>query len=186
MEVNDFVFDLGGLLSLGVTIVMIYISALKFKVHEDFFDKLKKIHGLRILPTTILLLIGGIALWLAVRTIGFFVIKQYIFKVNYSIKPSDIFTMIAYVLTANLCFTLLEALTLESDSKNEMIKGLIEVSLQATIIGFLTILPRYSDLTLLAAIGDSSNYVLIVITMLVSIVGLIFVRQRLIKEPSHT
>ena len=58
-----------------------------------------------------------------------------------------------------------------------MITGLIDVAIQAVIIGFLTLLPRYKDSDFLKNVGNSRGYVSIVISMVVSIVALVLVRQ---------
>ena len=119
------------------------------------------------------------------RVIGLYVIRRYILiengekAKNWTYAERDIFQMVSYVLTANLCFTLMRALALTAGNgqTSGVIRGLIDVAIQAVIIGFLTLLPRYKDSDFLKNVGNSRGYVSIVISMVVSIVALVLVRQ---------
>lgn len=182
MEIFDLVFDLGGLISFVATLIITIIIVLKYEIHKDFFETietLKKSNSFRILPIFLLLLVTFISLWLTVRAIGAYV-RRYIFTVNYTYLQRDIFTMMAYLLTTNLCLTLLRALTIKGNTQNGYVamKGLIDVAIQAVVIGFITFIPRYSG-SFLADIGGSSGYLLIALSMMLSIGVLLIARQHI-------
>ena len=181
MELFNITFDLGGIISLVATFLIAIIIVWKFKIHKDLFatlERLKKTYPFRIFPVLFLLLIAFISLWLTVRVIGIYVIKRYVLEVNYMYQQEDIFLMLAHLLTANLCFTLLRALAPKGKTQEEYVatKGLIDVAIQAVIIGFITFIPRYT--VFLKDISGSTRYILGVLSMMISIAVLVFARQR--------
>lgn len=186
MELFNIIFDLGGVLSLIATIIIATIIMLKFEIHKEIAETLKETPSMQVVVIPVLLLIGLISLWLTIRAIGIYTIKRYILTVNYSYQQENIFDMLALVLTTNMCFTLVKAFMLEGKNKsknkskneNTAIKGLIDVAIQAAIVGFITFIPRHHH-TFLALIGGSISYALIVVSIMVSIVVLVFARQRL-------
>ena len=192
LELLGVSFDEGGVLSLAVSIIVVVIIMWKYKTYSYITERLNSLKKdpLKIMIVVILISIGLTAVWITIRAIGFFAIS-YILTMNYNYQSGDIFTMLALILTANLCFTLFKALTLTVNGKNqsesardrnqndsETLKGLIDVSIQAVIIGFMTFAPKHSDSTFLKEVS-ANGYVLIVLSMIVSIVVLVFVRHRL-------
>lgn len=182
MELFGIIFDLGGILSLVATFVIFALILWKFKIYNKIsttIDELKNTYPLRVFPVLILLLIAFVSLWLTLRVIGVFVIKRYILEVNYMYKQEDIFLMLTYLLTANLCLTLLRALTPKDKGKtqdeSEATKGLISVAIQAVIIGLITFVSRHNLFT--KDFSDSASFMLIILSMLASIVVLIFARK---------
>lgn len=180
MELFNLTFDLGGVLSFVATVLIAILIVWKFKIHKDFsktLKELKKNYPLRIFPVLLLLLMAFISLWLTVRVIGVYVIKRYILTVNYVYKQEDVFSMVTYLLTANLCFTLLRALAPKGKTKDghKTLEGLIDVAIQAVIIGFITFIPRYS--LLLKEEGGAMSFMLVVLSMIVSIAVLILGRR---------
>lgn len=171
-----------------LAVVILIIVTKRSKVLGDIRQTLKKTDSLKIFPIVILLGVAGIALWITIRHIGLFVIRRYIEQVNYNYRPEDIFDMVAFLLTANLCFTLIRALAIEEtkdqsqvqsedDASKRTIRGLIDVAIQAILIGFITFIPR--SRTAYESTRTTINYVLIVIIMAVSIIVLVLARQRL-------
>lgn len=186
---KQFTFDWGGIFSLAATIVAIGVISDGFRSILKIFDDIAD--PLQIAIVLVLILVGSTSLWLTVRVIGLYVIRRYILMESgekakkWIYMERDIFQMVSYVLTANLCFTLMRALALTAGSKQSaggeqtsgVIAGLINVAIQAVIIGFLTLLPRYKDFQFLNKVGGPRGYVSIVISMIVSIVALVLVRE---------
>lgn len=81
----------------------------------------------------------------SVRVIGLFV-KHYLFEENYSYTPFEIFHVVSYVLTVNLCFTLFKAV--KTIAKDETVGGanargkkeMVSATILAVLIGVITFL----------------------------------------------
>lgn len=148
----------------------------------------------RSLGTAILLLgiAGIIGIWLSIRTFGIFTSKYIVEAMveskltNFPYFISDIFTMIGFILITNLCFTLVE--TLSKATKNnkqiETIQDLITTPIQATIIGLIIILPRYSDYLFISSVGGINGYIMVIGILLASLVVLCLLLLHL-KKPKH-
>ncbi len=111
---------------------------------------------------------GVIALWLAIRKSGLTVYNG-LFTEGYGYHTRDVFDIIAYILTANLCFTLMTTF-----SKLKETRHLVYVGIRAAIIGFLTFLPRYGDHNLIAAFGGGTlgiqGYMFVLSGILISLI----------------
>jgi hypothetical protein len=196
--------DLGGVVSFIATIIFILIIEWRFKIHKAIVDRLKGTKPLATLTILVLGLVWFFSLWLTIRVIGLYAVR-FILEDAYVYQTGDIFTMLAFVLTANLCFTLLSAFTMAgskdfSNSEKKVIKKnrtnpsnqkdrtmveLIEVAIQAVIIGFITFLPRYNDNSLLEKIGGINSYFLVLIIMIIAIVVFVFARGHLVENSSN-
>ena len=123
-----------------------------------------------------LLIIGFLSLWMTFRFTGLHLLK---FLTTNTYLPDQILNLLAWLLTTNLCFTLFNAFTLpdEGNNKNKL-EGLVNVSIQAIIIGIITFLPRNSTLQL-DLIGGATNYLMILIGLIISLSLLIILRERI-------
>jgi hypothetical protein len=132
--------------------------------------------------TLILAIAALIAMWLVIRTIGL-TIQKYIVEatpIGNGYFASDIFYVLSFILTANLCFTLYRTLASSKDGDGE--KGILNwivVPIQALIIGLVVILPRYNDKVLTDVIGGINGYVTVVAVFIGSLTLLCFVWDRL-------
>jgi hypothetical protein len=130
----------------------------------------------------ILAIVAVIAIWLVIRTIGL-TIQKYTTEATpsgYGYLTSDIFYVLSFILTANLCFTLFRTLGNINDGDGE--KGILDwitVPIQALIIGLVVILPRYNDPVLTDAIGGINGYVAVVAVFIGSLTLLCLVWDRL-------
>ncbi len=189
---NSLPFDFGSVSSLFVTFVIVLLFGMDTEiwcssrlaiVGKSDSEVRKSSLGIVILALGI---VGIIGIWLTVRTIGLFV-HRYIIEVMVNSKPtfypyfiSDIFTMIGFILIANLCFTLLRTLRDVGNNANigekgdpmVLVQDLITTPIQAIIIGLVTIIPRYGDDLFLASVGGMNGYVTVVGVSLVSLVVL--------------
>ena len=185
--------DREGFFSLVVVIVVLEILNYEFKAFNELKKKLGlllKTNPLRALTACTLLVIGLIGVWLAVRTIGLFAIKRYLLQENYNYFTQDILLMVAFILTANLCFTLIDAFTFGIEiksgkerrkNKEEVpIKQLVEVAIQAVIIAFITFIPKYEQPGG-KLVGE--DYVVVILGMMVSVIVLLFARKYSEMQP---
>jgi hypothetical protein len=168
--------DYAGVSSLFATLVVVLYFRIDSEMRDNYEDAIgknnhkEKSTGIVILALGIAALIG---IWLAIRTIGLF-IDRYVEVQNYVYLSSNVFTIVGFILLANLCFTLQRTLVNTRQQSNDIkrIRGLITAPIQAIIIGLITILPRYNDPTLLNYIGETYGYVALVAVLIAALVAL--------------
>jgi len=213
--------DLGGALSFAVTVVIIAAAVvLKYGDFGNAYGKLEKnIEKSRLsltVSTIAITLVGLVALWLAVRVTLLFA-ERYILspallsgfspKIDSSIEeledltvylPENVFLMVSYALIANLCFTLARTF-LTIGRPIDIPRELISVAIQAVLIGFITLVPRVSDVLFfprdpsiqaIERLIKMTGFVFIMIAMIVSVLVLLYSRERLDRlgrqpEPSE-
>ena len=193
-------WDWGSITSLMITFAIV----LWLKVDEEARNKLNKTYEDNLWRVGILILasIGLIGIWLAIRSMGLLFVK-YLVEETSEYLQGDIFTLISFILTANLCFTLLRTFaTIGEKEKNEggraqkpkdkktnnekeVTPKLIDVAMQVLIIGLITFIPRYYDQGLLSIIGSSYAYVTILLAMIIALAIVAYVRWRLSPQ-KHT
>jgi len=137
---------------------------------------------------------GLVAIWLAIRTAGVLLLK-YLIESNYVFMTSDVFTIISFILIANLCFTLQTTFSEIRGQKGknenadfETISGLLKATITAVIIGLITVLPRYSDFTLLQEVNGINGYLIVVAVLISSLVVLYILWERVhvrIQKGAH-
>jgi hypothetical protein len=164
--------DYGGVSSLLATLVIVLFFRIDSEMRDTYKlaivgkDKQKENSmGIVVLALGIAALIG---IWLAIRTIGVFV-NRYVGEQDYTYLTSDVFSIIGFILLANLCFTLQRTLV---SARQQRIQGLITAPIQAIIIGLITILPRYNDAGFLSTIGEMNGYVALVAVLVAALVAL--------------
>jgi len=179
-------WDWGGVWSLLLTTFVVWWA----KGPRWIISKLSTQEPLRCVVALIIVLVGLSGIWLSIRiTLLYFM--RYILEEGFIYTPTDIFEIIGFIATANLSLTLFRALTLgqkkgdrketREDSKN-IIRGLIEVAIQAVIIGLLTFIPGYNQSEFLNRVNGYVGYVAILIAMVVAMLVLVLSRHYLISE----
>lgn len=184
LELFGYLLDEGGIYTLIVTIILTLIIMWRYNLFnyiKENIDDLKSVDPLRILPILALLGLGLVSFWLTIRVIALYTIQRYLLDVSFNYHTRDIFEMLAYILTTNLCFSLFKALIIKSDNKDKTmeIKGFFDVAIQGIIIGLVIFIPRHGDPIFIERFGAPIHYVLIFLSMITSIAVLVFARQRL-------
>lgn len=196
-------FDWGGIGSLLITLGFVLI----FRIYEEAREIYKKKYEDNLWRIVILalLLTGLVGIWQTIRAICYYFVL-YVKNVSFY-YPSDIFGMLAFVLTANVCFTLYRVFdkmaraekdvelgldkmeekvsTSESHKEKDVELGLIGVLLQAIIIGLITLLPRLYDETFLKNLGGPVGYVSVFLVLVFAVVLLIVLRTRVKERTSE-
>lgn len=182
--------DLGGIISLIATVAII----LYFRLYGHIKKSISDLKESRPFLSVIVFALAGIGLtglWLTIRLIALFFVRYIsVVKVNdtfvgYYYQPTDIFLMLSYILTANLCFTLLETFAILGEHKKKNgdksleIRELVNVAIQAVIIAFITFIPSYRDSSF-SVYELTIRYVVIGLTMIISLTVLLFARNRLL------
>ena len=146
----------------------------------------------------LLFLVGIVAIWFAVRAIGLFVFSITT-ELNRSPirQASSVLSLIGYVIAANLPFTLLRAYRTgvppkgDQNVKNNenayeqslwIIKGTIDVILQAIFIVLLTFIPVVGQKVLLQDVGGFIGFATIFFSIVVTLVVFLVVRKRIYSE----
>jgi hypothetical protein len=171
--------DPGVVASLAATLVLILILRIDTEVKRRIENaKSEKFFQLIIAAFAF---IGFVVFWLAVRSIGFFVVNQMI-HANQPYSTSSIFALISLALTANLCFTFCRtfersALAGAKERTSNIIQSLLDTAIQAMIIGLIAFAPRYNDSAIIDVIGEA-GFVSVFLSFVVAIAVLIFARRR--------
>lgn len=174
----EFIPDAESLFTLLLTIFWIIVLIWKYKIHESLLTKFREVPSYKKFTLFPLLLIGLLSLWMTIRSIGLYF---KVFLASNFYYTDDILILLSWLLTTNLCFTLFNALTIKPDELDANIKGMINVSIQAIVIGVITFLPRNS-IVQLARIGGAINYMMILIGLIISLTMLIFIKDKLTKR----
>lgn len=146
----------------------------------------------------LLFVIGIVIVWFAVRAIGTFV-----FRINLELSRSSIrqasavFSLIGYVVAANLPFTILRTyhgrhsrngeqdINSRSDAYQQnlkIIKGTIDVLLQAILIILLTLVPILGKEKMLEGIGGYIGFSTIFLSIIGTLVVFLIIRKRISSE----
>lgn len=149
----------------------------------------------------LLFFVGIVGIWFAVRAIGLFVFNI-ITELNRSPirQASNVFSLIGYVVAANLPFTLLRAYRTGAPLKGEqklessenayeqnlwIIKGTIDVIFQAILIIVLTFIPIVWQRTMLQDVGGYIGFATILFSIVVTLIVFLIVRKRVYSEILH-
>jgi hypothetical protein len=199
--------DWGGVSSLFMLILIIVF----FRLDQEILNKLKPDYHDNFWNIIIIffVLAGFISLWYALRTFGLFVKNSLIIQPAtfdpFVYTTSQIFVILGFILTTNLCFTLartfkkIGAKPKEKKDieplKKDSVPYLSEAIIQAVIIGLITFVPRYSDEFLLDSIGGNNRvlgatmYVIILIALIATLLFLVYFRKKglfKLEESSET
>lgn len=193
--------DWGAVASISALFVLISVLKLDKKV-TSIYEKFKNYEGnVKYLIILLFLIVGFIGLWFAIRSFGTIVKNLLILQteiirdenevakevlVGKDYTTSQIFLMLGYILTANLCFNLAKTFEslVQNSSFEESAPRLLEALIQATIIGLIIFIPRYSDSALLDQLSGNNRvfgsilYVVILITLIAVLLLLIWFRKR--------
>ena len=146
----------------------------------------------------LLFVIGIVIIWLAVRAIGTFIFRINIELSRSSIRQaSNVFSLIGYVVAANLPFTLLKTyhggasrkddqdIKYRSDAYQQnlkIIKGTIDVLLQAILIILLTFIPILGKEKMLDNLGGYIGFSTIFLSIIGTLVVFLLMRKRICSE----
>jgi hypothetical protein len=146
----------------------------------------------------LLFVIGIIIVWFAVRAVGTF-----IFRINTELsrssirQASDVLSLIGYVVAANLPFTLLrtyhggasrkgdEDIQSRSDAYQQnlkIIKGAIDVLLQAILIILMTLVPILGKEKMLEGVGGYIGFSTIFLSIIGTLIVFLIIRKRICSE----
>ena len=175
--------------------------ALWLQPPEDLVSdmKNKKKEQTKIIIFLALFFVGILAVWFAVREIGLF-----IFRINIDLsrspirQASSVLSLLGYVVAANLPFTLLRTYH-GGDTENEeeqdrrispaaykqnlkIIKGAIDVLLQAILIILLTFIPLLGRETSLQGVGGIVGFSIIFLSILGTLAIFLVVRKNVSTE----
>jgi hypothetical protein len=146
----------------------------------------------------VLFFVGIVAIWFAVRAIGLFVF-DITAELNRSPirQASNVLSLIGYVVAANLPFTLLRAYRKGVSPKEDqnlknrenayeqnlwIIKGTMDVILQAIFIVLLTFIPIVGQKVMLQDIGGYIGFATIFFAIVVTLIIFLMVRKRIYSE----
>ncbi len=181
------IFDLGGLASFFIasSILIFFLLYHTIKEKENGSNSSKPNTEWLIFTKSstvsfLVILTGVIGIWLAVRTF-LLVVTNALLQEGFLYTSAEIFTLIGIIVAANLPFTLYTALTKTAESGERALIGLIDVVLQAIIIGFVTLVPSYAQITLLSKIGGYQGFVAILVALVLTLLILVIARSRLEK-----
>ena len=175
--------------------------ALWLQPPEDLISdmKNKKKERTKIFIFLVLFFVGILAVWFAVRAIGLFIFKIDIELSRSPIRQaSSVLSLLGYVVAANLPFTLLRTYH-GGDSENEeeqdqrispaaykqnlkIIKGAIDVLLQAILIILLTFIPLLGKETSLQGVGGIVGFSIIFLSILGTLAIFLIVRKNVSTE----
>ncbi len=146
----------------------------------------------------LLFIIGILIVWFAVRVIGAFIFRINIELSRSSIRQaSDVLSLIGYVVAANLPFTLLRTyhggasrtgdqdIKYRSDAYQQnlkIIKGAIDVLLQAILIILLTLVPILGREKVLEGVGGYVGFSTIFLSIMGTLVVFLIIRKRISSE----
>jgi hypothetical protein len=183
------VLDTGGFASLLVAIAF----SLGLKIDESVWEQLHELKdNMWRVIILILALAGFFGVWLTLRVLGlYFTLYLSGATPSYHYLASNIFSFISYALASNLCFSLVRTFSAigrkelkEPKRINDLVPELLDTLLQAVLIGVLVFIPRFDDTTLLLAVGGIDHYLLILITLIATIVVLVYTRKRVRNVPN--
>ncbi len=219
-------FDLGGIASLLVLIGLIFLLRLDNEVKETLDRQYNSISYRMVI--LLFLIAGIIALWFSIRTFGLVIEHSLIIpsntftspsnttelvpsstpeltaNISFSYTASNIFSMLGFLLAANLCFSLGKTFrdidgangktknpstrdaNKPDDSANihDPVPKLLGAVIQTIIIGLITFTPRLLDSTLLDLLGNNNSsigaiiYAIILVILISSLISLIRFRNR--------
>jgi hypothetical protein len=180
----------GGVLSFLITLGIVFW----FRFPEHIKDLLGKAKSSSWGLIFLILGFGGlIGIWFAVRTIGFYAFK-FLREELQVYSPSIVFSVLSYILTANLIFTLLRAFeelgckktnedtptSSENTPNQDPIRSLLGVLIQGLIILIISVVPRYSDPEL-----PFDQYWKTIILVISSLAVLLFAQYRLVQSNNN-
>lgn len=181
----------GGFASLFASVAI----ALLLHVPEDVSGLIRnQSDGLWGMVILVFGVIGFYAIWLSVRALGLY-FRNYVLEPSKEIRylPSDVFSLIGFVLAANLAFTIMRQLSTVGEKKpdgitsrnGKLIKELVSTLVQALVISALVLAPRYNESSLITELGGSVYYfIALLLSLVVAIVLLLFARARYLSEES--
>lgn len=173
LDVN---LDWGGVFSLIATIILLFIVGLDQEIRKLIVDKTYDSFWTVILLITAS--VGSIGVWLTIRVI-LLNLKILLFQESYRYRPSAIFSIISFILAANLCFTLLRAFKKIATAEIGIARELVRVAIQVVIISFIALLPRYNITELLMIIGGFGNFLVLLVTLIGVLTVLVFLYKSL-------
>lgn len=168
--------DWGGVISLAITLALFFFFNIDGTIRNGVERPSQGIYHEKFTVKAILLLLGLVVIWLSFRSM-MLLLKNLLFEEGYLYSVIEIFSIISFILSANLCFTLANVVqkSIDQDQKPEagnspkekdkeqgkradsketnFVGNLIEVATQVVIIGFIALLPRYNDTNLQATTG---------------------------------
>lgn len=146
----------------------------------------------------LMFIIGIVIVWFAVRAVGTFFFRINLELSRSSIRQaSEVLTLIGYVIAANLPFTILRTYHGESLRNGEqdlnsrsdvyqqnlkIIKGTIDVLLQAILIILLTLVPILGREEMLEGIGGYLGFSTIFLSIIGTLVVFLIIRKRISSE----
>lgn len=172
-------FDFGGFFAFLIALIIIFA----FNLPANLYDRLKQ-NKAKFKSSIYFLIIGAgvIGIWLSVRIILLYIFR-YFFVEGFQYEATDVLSILSYILVANLPFTLFKALTMgegeEQQNDVTILKGLMGVLIQASVIGLLAFMPTYNNANLFLLVGGYIGYIAIILTFIVSIVILVVARNTL-------
>lgn len=180
-------------------LIMTGIIVSWLRLPEDFVADLKnRKKEWKFTLFLLLFFVGIVAIWFAVRAVGLFV-----FDITDELKRSPIrqansvFSLIGYVVVANLPFTLLRAYRAGLSPKGDqnlanienayeqnlwIIKGTIDVILQAIFIVLLTFIPIIGQRMMLKDVGGYIGFATLFFSIVVTLIIFLMVRKRIYSE----
>ena len=146
----------------------------------------------------LMFIIGIVIVWFAVKAVGTFVFRINIELSRSSIRQaSEVFSLIGYVVAANLPFTILRTYH-EGSSRNgeqdinsrsdayqqnlKIIKGTIDVLLQAILIILLTLVPILGKEKMLEGIGGYIGFFTIFLSIIGTLIVFLIMRKRISSD----
>ena len=146
----------------------------------------------------LIFIIGIVIVWFAVRAIGTFVFRINIELSRSSIRQaSEVLTLIGYIVAANLPFTILRTYhgghsrngKQDINSRSEayqlnlkIIKGTIDVLLQAILIIMMTFVPILGKEKMLEGIGGYIGFSTIFLSTVGTLIVFLIIRKRISSE----
>lgn len=174
-----------------------FIAIILFFRIDDYvkteYKKIKDIDNFTGFIILFFVIVGFFGLWFALRYFGL-ILKNSLIPLDssFNYSPSEIFIMLGYVLTANLCFNLVKTFSdpdlVKKSGFKKTAPKLLETLIQAIMIGLITFIPRYADPLLLDSLSASNTgsnrifgsiiYVLVLITLIIVLLLMIWFRKR--------
>lgn len=146
----------------------------------------------------LMFIIGIVIVWFAVRAVGTFIFRINIELSRSSIRQaSEVLSLIGYVVAANLPFTIIRTyhggslrngeqdINVRSDAYQQnlkIIKGTIDVLLQAILIILLTLVPILGKEKMLESIGGYIGFSTIFLSIIGTLVVFLIIRKRISSE----
>jgi len=123
-----------------------------------------------------LIVVSFVALWLTIRVVGLYTLRRYLDPKDYVYATSNILEIVGYILSINLCLTLI---------RSRELPEILKAAIQSVLIGIITSVPSIGavgGIIVFLTSGAGFQFALFMIGMAATLIALVFVRRHIVER----